>query len=72
MEKKRDTVIPADLKRLFVKWDIYVPLVTKGLRHFRDVPADTKCCAVHITGSYRKLYIVIAMLTVSCTLLVKC
>ena len=46
MEKKWDTVIPADLKRLFVsgtycypsglektlcKWDIYVPLVTKGL-----------------------------------------
>ena len=28
MEKKWDTVIPADLKR---KWDIYVPLVTKGL-----------------------------------------
>jgi len=39
MEKKGDTVIPADLKRLFVSvtymshWscDIYVPPVTKGL-----------------------------------------
>ena len=31
MEKKWDTVIPADLKRLFFKWDIYVPLVTEGL-----------------------------------------
>jgi hypothetical protein len=30
MEKKWDTVIPADLKRLFFKW-IYVPLVTKWL-----------------------------------------
>jgi len=33
MEKKWDTVIPADVKRLFVKWDIYVPLVTKGLTY---------------------------------------
>jgi hypothetical protein len=34
MDKKWDTVIPAEMKRLFVKWDIYVPLVTKGLmRH---------------------------------------
>jgi len=32
MEKKWDTVIPADLKRLFCKWNIYVPLVTKGLK----------------------------------------
>jgi hypothetical protein len=32
MEKKWDTVIPADLKRFFIrKWDIYVPLVTKML-----------------------------------------
>jgi hypothetical protein len=31
MEKKWDTVIAADLKRLFCKWDIYVPLVPKGL-----------------------------------------
>jgi len=30
MEKKWDTVISVDLKRLF-EWDIYVPLVTKGL-----------------------------------------
>jgi hypothetical protein len=30
MEKKWDTVIPADLKRLFVSGK-YVPLVTKGL-----------------------------------------
>jgi hypothetical protein len=28
MENKTDTVTPADLKRLFVKWGIYVPLVT--------------------------------------------
>jgi hypothetical protein len=32
MEKKWDTVIPADLKRLFVSGTYtYVPLVTKGL-----------------------------------------
>jgi hypothetical protein len=31
MEKKWDTIIPADLKRL-CKWDIYIPLVTKGLK----------------------------------------
>jgi len=30
MEKKWDTVVPADLKRLFVS-GIYVALVTKGL-----------------------------------------
>jgi len=30
MEKRWDTVIPADLKRLFVS-GIHVPLVTKGL-----------------------------------------
>jgi hypothetical protein len=35
MEKKWDTVIPADLKRTLCKWDIYVPLVTKGLRNMR-------------------------------------
>jgi hypothetical protein len=29
-EKKWDTVIPADLK-ILCKWDVYVPLVTKGL-----------------------------------------
>jgi hypothetical protein len=29
MEKKWDTVVPADLK--IFKWDVYVPLVTKGL-----------------------------------------
>jgi hypothetical protein len=39
MEKKWDTVIPADLKRL-VKWGIYVPLVTKVLR-----PVFTTCKA---------------------------
>jgi hypothetical protein len=33
MEKKWDTVIPADLKRLSVSVT-YVPLVTKGLRLF--------------------------------------
>jgi hypothetical protein len=32
MEKNWDTVMPANLKRLFYKWDIYVPLVTKGLK----------------------------------------
>jgi hypothetical protein len=31
MEKKWNTVIPADLIGLFVKWDIYVPLVRKRL-----------------------------------------
>jgi len=31
MEKKWDTIIAADLKRLFVS-GIYVPLVTKGLK----------------------------------------
>jgi len=31
MEKMWDTVIPEVLKRLFYKWDIYVPLVTEGL-----------------------------------------
>jgi hypothetical protein len=31
MEKKWDAVIPADLKKLLFKWDIYVLLVTKGL-----------------------------------------
>jgi hypothetical protein len=37
MEKKRDTVIPADLKGLLVKWYVYVPLATKGLKceHFK-------------------------------------
>jgi len=32
MEKKWDTVIPADLEKTLCKWDIYVPLVTKGLK----------------------------------------
>jgi len=31
MEKKWDTVIPADLKKTLCKWHIYVLLVTKGL-----------------------------------------
>jgi hypothetical protein len=31
MEKKWDTVTPADLKRLFVSGRYYAPLVTKGL-----------------------------------------
>ena len=34
MEKKWDTVILADLKRLFVSGTYYVPLVTKGLTDF--------------------------------------
>jgi len=41
MEKKWDTVIPADLKGLFVKWDIYVPLVTKGLTEIKF--SNSKC-----------------------------
>jgi len=32
MEKRWDTVIPADLKRLFISGIYYVPLVTKGLK----------------------------------------
>jgi len=32
MEKKWDTVIPADLKRLFVS-GTYIPLVTKGINN---------------------------------------
>jgi len=35
MEIKWDTVIPADLKRTLFRWDIYVPLVTEGLRRPR-------------------------------------
>ena len=31
-EKKWGTVIPVDLKRLFVSGTVYVPLVTKGLK----------------------------------------
>ena len=34
-EKKWHTAIPADLKRLFVKWDMYVPLVMKGFEELR-------------------------------------
>jgi hypothetical protein len=34
MEKKWDTAIPADLKRLFVT-DIFVPLVMKGFEELR-------------------------------------
>jgi len=33
MEKKWDTVIPADLEKTLSKWDTYVPLVTKGLQN---------------------------------------
>jgi len=43
MEKKWDTVIPADLKKTLCKWDIYVPLVTKGLSDWstgRDTVAE--------------------------------
>jgi hypothetical protein len=36
MEKKWDTVIPADLKTLFVSGTIYVLLVTKGLNEVQD------------------------------------
>ena len=42
MEKKWDTVIPADLKRLFGKWEIYVPMVTKGLTHNSSQHAGCK------------------------------
>jgi len=39
MEKKWDTVTPADLKKTLCKWDLYVSLVTKGLigTHFEEV-----------------------------------
>ena len=50
MEKKWDTVIPADSKRL-CKWDIYVPLVTKrlslfeeGLRYSNELVQPTSVC----------------------------
>jgi len=39
MEKKWDTVIPADLEKTLCKWDMYVPLVTKGLK-----VSDCVCC----------------------------
>jgi hypothetical protein len=32
MEKKWDTVILADFEKTLFKWDIYVPLVTKGFK----------------------------------------
>jgi hypothetical protein len=32
MEKKWDTVIPSGLEETLCKWEIYVPLVTKGLK----------------------------------------
>ena len=35
--EKWDTVTPADLKKTLCKWDIYVPLVTKGLTHATGV-----------------------------------
>jgi len=38
MEKKWDTVTPADLKKTLCKWDVYVPLVTKGLNMWCEVP----------------------------------
>ena len=37
MDKKWDTVIPADLKRLFVRGNMYVPLVTEWLRKKRHL-----------------------------------
>jgi len=46
MEKKWDTVIPADLNRLFCKWDIYVPLVTKGLNTRNSHVLPTECICV--------------------------
>jgi hypothetical protein len=36
MGKKWDTVISADLKRLFLAGHTYVPLVTKGLRQIQQ------------------------------------
>jgi hypothetical protein len=36
MEKKWDTVTPADLKKLFVSGK-YVPLVTKGLKSDENI-----------------------------------
>jgi len=46
MEKKWDTVTPADLKKTLCKWDIYVPLVTKGLRNAigRQLITDGQFC----------------------------
>jgi len=40
MEKKWNTLIPADLERLFVSgtYRVYVPLVTKGLKTRSGIP----------------------------------
>ena len=46
MEKKWDTVTPADLKKTLCKWDIYIPLVTKGLSEkFLRFPQSLKIIA---------------------------
>ena len=47
-EKRWDTVIPADLKKTPCKWDIYVPLVTKGLMRYRTRPARCKPAIVSV------------------------
>jgi len=51
MEKKWDTVTPADLKRLFVSgtYTWYVPLVTKGLTDMNSVTQHTKKSAKHLS-----------------------
>jgi len=41
MEKRWDTVIPGDLKRLFVS-GTHVPLVTKGLNCKNDCECEVK------------------------------
>jgi hypothetical protein len=51
MEKKWDTVAPADLKKTLYKWEIYVPLVTKGLT---NEPAG---CQEKVSVRYLALFI---------------
>jgi hypothetical protein len=52
MEKKWDTVTPADLEKTLCKREIYVPLVTKGLSGtiFRGkMLLNTKCVLIFCT-----------------------
>jgi hypothetical protein len=39
MEKKWDTVTLSGLEKTLCKWELYVPLVTKGLRASASSPA---------------------------------
>jgi hypothetical protein len=52
MEKKRDTVIPADLKRL-CKWDIYVLLVMRDFKEKFPKSLCGKCDCVLCNSSSR-------------------